>query len=132
MAMTIIRGPEGVRTLLNAGDTIAQLRTLQIWSGAAKVVVEAMSGYTDRPAGVAAESVVSGKLVRVTTTGIVSGVICASGVQMGDSLQIESASGFTPDTGLIAPLLSGVGAMFGKALMSGGRGSGISMLVDLG
>lgn len=135
MPITIIKGPEGIRTIFSAYGPITQLRTLQFISGvAAKVVGEAMSGYPDRAAGVAAETVASGDLIRVITHGLASGVICASGVTLGQAVELVARVGLISGTGHIGPLLSGTydGRMLGKALNSGGTGSGISMLVDLG
>ena len=132
MAITIIKGPEGIRTVFSAYGPITQLRSLQFISGEDKLVGEAMSGYPGRAAGVAAESVVSGDLIRAITHGLASGVICASSVIPGQGLQLVAASGLISGTGHIGPLLSGVGAMLGKAAMSGGRGSGIAALIDLG
>ncbi|GAH19516.1 unnamed protein product, partial [marine sediment metagenome] len=77
MAITIIKGPEGIRTVFSAYGTITQLRSLQFISGEAKLVGEAMSGYPSRAAGVAAETAVSGDLIRAITHGLASGVICA-------------------------------------------------------
>lgn len=133
MSITIIKGPEGVRVVSQAYGSITQLRSLIVAvSGEGNYVEEARSGYTARAAGAAAESASSGDIVRMITHGLVSGLICASGVQMGDSLQVESASGLQSGTGYVAPLVSGVGAFFGRAMISGGRGSGITVLVDLG
>ncbi|GAH19522.1 unnamed protein product [marine sediment metagenome] len=134
MAITIIKGPEGIRTVFSAYGTITQLRSLQFISGEAKLVGEAMSGYPSRAAGVAAETAVSGDLIRAITHGLASGVICASSVIPGQGLQLVAASGLISGTGHIGPLLSGTydGRMLGKAAMSGGRGSGIAALIDLG
>ena len=133
MAISIIKGPEGIRTLFTASGPITQLRSLQILSGAAtKIVEEATSGQRVRGCGVAAESVVSGDLIRVITQGLASGVICGSGINAGQAVQAFASSGLISGTGHIAPLLSGLGAMLGKAVMSGARGSGIQILVDLG
>jgi len=133
MSITVIKGPEGVRTIFSAGETITQLRTLQLMSGgAAKVVGEAVSGSRDRGVGVSAEGVVSGELIRAITQGIASGVFCGSGISAGEALQMLATSGVTSGTGHVGPLLSGLGSMFGRALMSGGYGSGIQILVDLG
>lgn len=131
MAITIIKGPEGIRTVFSAVETITQFRTVQLASGFTKSVKEVVSGYPELGGGVAAESVVSGDLIRVITGGLVSGVICASGVSFGDILQVFAASGLGSGTGHVAPQLSGV-MMFGKAITSGGRGSGIGMIVDFG
>lgn len=132
MPITVIKGPEGVRTLFTASGPITQLRSLQILSGAAKIVEEATSGQQSRGCGVAAETVVSGDLIRVITQGLASGVICGSGIKAGQAVQTMATSGVISGIGHIAPLLSGVGSMLGKALMSGGTGSGIQILVDLG
>lgn len=134
MAITIIKGPEGIRTVFSAYGPITQLRSLQFISGEDKLVGEAMSGYPGRAAGVAAETVASGDLIRAITHGLASGVICASSVIPGQGLQLVAASGLISGTGHIGPLLSGTydGRMLGKAAMSGGRGSGIAALVDLG
>jgi len=132
MPITIIKGPDGVRTLFSSYGTITQLMSLKFGSGGAKLVEEAMSGYPERAAGVAAESVASGDLIRVITHGLASGVICASSVIPGQALELVAATGLSSGTGHIGPLLSGVGCMLGKAVMSGGTGSGIQILVDLG
>ena len=134
MPITVIKGPEGVRTVFSAYGPITQLRSLQFISGDAKLVGEAVSGYPGRPAGVAAETVVSGDLIRAITGGLVSGVICASGVTPGQSLELVAASGLISGTGHVGPLLSGTydGRVLGKAAMSGGRGSGIAALIGLG
>jgi len=131
MAITVLKGPEGIRTVLTAGGAITQLRSL-VAQGASKVVIETISGYINRPMGISAESAVSGAMIRVTIAGLASGVICASAVLAGQSLQVESASGLISGAGHVAPLLSGSGAQIGKALMSGGVGSGIGMVVDFG
>lgn len=134
MPITVIKGPDGIRTLFTASGPITQLRSLQILilSGVAKIVEEATSGQQDRGCGVAAESVASGDLIKVLTQGLASGVICGSGINAGQAVQTMATSGVISGTGHIAPLLSGVGAMLGKAVMSGGTGSGIQILVDLG
>ncbi|GAI08163.1 unnamed protein product [marine sediment metagenome] len=132
MPITVIKGPEGIRTLFTASSPITQLRSLQILSGASKIVEEATSGQQDRCCGVAAETVASGDLIRVITQGLASGVICGSGINAGQAVQTMATSGVVSGTGHIAPLLSGVGAMLGKSVMSGGTGSGIAILVDLG
>jgi len=132
MPITVIKGPDGIRTLFTASGPITQLRSLQILSGVAKIVEEATSGQQDRGCGVAAETVVSGDLIRVLTQGFASGVICGSGINAGQAVQTMATSGVISGTGHIAPLLSGVGTMLGKALMSGATGSGIQILVDLG
>lgn len=132
MPITVIKGPEGIRTLFTASGPITQLRSLQILSGASKIIEEATSGQQDRGCGVAAETVVSGDLIRVLTQGLASGVICGSGINAGQAVQTMATSGVISGTGHIAPLLSGVGAMLGKSVMSGGTGSGIQILVDLG
>ena len=129
MAITIIKGPEGIRTVFTGIGPITQLRTVQLASGVARVE-EVTSGYTELGLGVAAESV-SGALVRVITGGYVSGVICASGVTPGQILQVFAASGLGSGTGHVVPQLSGV-MMIGKATTSGARGSGIGMIVDFG
>jgi len=131
MAITIIKGPEGIRTVFSAVETITQLRTVQIASGFTKSIKEVVSGYPELGLGVAAESVASGDLARIITGGYVSGVICASGVTLGQILQAFAASGLGSGTGHVAPQLSGV-MMIGKAMTSGARGSGIGMLVDFG
>ncbi|HUV52321.1 MAG TPA: hypothetical protein VMW64_04515 [Dehalococcoidia bacterium] len=131
MPITVIKGPEGVRTVFSAVETITQLRTVQIASGFTRSIMEAVSGYPELGLGVAAESVASGDLARIITGGYVSGVICASGVSFGDILQAFAASGLGSGTGHVAPQLSGQ-MMIGKAAMSGGRGSGIGMIVDFG
>lgn len=129
MPITIIKGPEGIRTVFTGIGPITQLRTVQLASGVARVE-EATSGYPELGLGVAAESV-SGDLVRVITGGYVSGVICGSGVTPGQILQVFAASGLGSGTGHVAPQLSGV-MMFGKSITSGARGSGIGMIVDFG
>ncbi len=131
MPITVIKGPEGIRTAFSAVETITQLRTVQLASGYTRSVMEVVSGYPELGAGVAAESIASGDLGRIITGGYVSGVICASGVSFGDILQVLAASGLSSGTGHVAPQLSGV-MMIGKAMMSGGRGSGIGMIVDFG
>lgn len=134
MPITIIKGPEGVRTVFSAYGAITQLRSLQFISGASNLVGEALSGSPELAAGVAAETCASGDLIRAITHGLVSGVIVASGVTPGQSLELVAASGLISGTGHIGPLLSGTydGRMLGKATMSGGRGSGIGALVGLG
>lgn len=129
MAITIIKGPEGIQTVFTGIGAITQLRTVQLASGV-KRVEEVTSGYPDLGGGVAAETA-SGALLRVITGGYVSGVICASGVTPGQILQVFAASGLGSGTGHVAPQLSGV-MMIGKSMMSGGRGSGIGMIVDFG
>lgn len=146
MPITVIKGPDGVLALFRAYGTISQNRSIHFISGGGlsggggRDVEEAVSGYPERRGGVAAEGATSGQLVRIRIGGIASGVICASAVLPGVALQTWAASGLGSGTGHIAPLLSGIvpilgaglGDMLGNALMSGGKGSGISILVDLG
>jgi len=58
MAITVIKGPEGIRTVLTAGGAITQLRSL-VAQGASKVVIETISGYINRAMGISAESAIA-------------------------------------------------------------------------
>ncbi len=132
MAITIIKGPEGVRVAFTAIEDITGPKV--VMAAGNKQVTTLVSGNETAVCGATEETVTSGDLIRVMTEGIVSGILCAEAVNYGQAVQgglglSGTASGVT---GVIRPLTSGIGAMAGKALNSGGIGSGIPLLVDLG
>lgn len=133
MPITVIKGPDGVRTLFTATETIIQGRVLKVATGTKRVGLLA-SGFETKVAGVAAEGVSSGALVRVVTQGVVSGIRCTASVSEGQPVQgAQGTSGLISGSGgYIIPLTSGVGAMLGKALASGAFYAEIPVLVDLG
>lgn len=133
MAITVIKGPDGVRTLFTATETITQSKVLKI-SAVNKRVGLLLSGDELKVAGVAAEAAVSGALVKVITHGVASGVKCTASVSYGAAVQGAMGTSGTISGlgGYIIPLTSGVSAMLGKALASGAFFSDIPVMVDLG
>jgi len=143
MAITIIKGPEGVRTVYTAASPITQNRGLQFSDDLNQWVEEGglpffLSGANVlKVAGLAAETVESGQLIRVIAEGLVpgSGILNVSNIVPGDLLGLAAigVSGVGSGTGLLQPLLSGIhaGPTLGRSIMSGTRGSGIGMYVSL-
>ncbi|MBA7703002.1 hypothetical protein ES703_111782 [subsurface metagenome] len=132
MPITVIKGAEGVRVVLTAIEDITGPKV--VMAAGNKQVTTLASGNELEVCGVTKETVTSGELIRVMTEGIVSGILCAEAINYGQAVQggLGISGTVSGVTGLIRPLLSGVGAMAGKALNSGGIGSGIPLLVDLG
>lgn len=133
MPIAIIKGPEGVRVVLTAIEDITGPKVVMVAGN--KQVTTLASGNELEVCGATKETVTSGNLIRVMAEGIVSGLLCAGAINYGQAVQGGSGISGTVsgETGLIRPLLSGIGAaMVGKALNSGGIGSGIPVLVDLG
>jgi len=145
MAITIIKGPDGVRTVYAAASPILQNRALQFSDDYNQYVEEAglpfiFSGFNVyKVAGLAAGNAESGQLVRVITEGLVpgSGILNVSNVIPGDLIGMAAGvSGIGSGAGLVQPLLSGLGEnagkILGRSVMSGYRGSGIGIFVELG
>ena len=132
MAITVIKGPEGVRVVLTAIEDITGPKV--VMAAGNKQIKTLASGNELEVCGATEETVTSGDVIRVVTEGIVSGILCAEAVNYGQAVQggLGISGTVSGVTGVIRPLLSGVGAMAGKALNSGGLGSGIPLLVDLG
>lgn len=133
MPITVIKGPDGVRTLFTTTEAITQSKVLRV-SEVDKKVAIMTSGNELKVAGVAAGGAFSGQLIRSKIEGVASGLICAEAISYGQTVQGgERISGTLSGIGgLIRPLTSGVGAMLGRALNSGDLGSGIPIIVDLG
>lgn len=160
MPLIRIQKDKGVKHIFIAGETISDLATIELLPGERQVRM-GHTGNEQLAAGVARGLVASGALARVITQGIVSGVPVASGqtVAAGDRLTIATSGAVVPFNTLTANLISGAGAsgglvvdsqfaltsgilsgvntgintgrVLGKALTSGGGGSGIQMLVCL-
>lgn len=102
--MAIIRvKPTRVEEIFISEEPIGHLATVYI-SGDRRVR-EGETPYQERGVGAVVAQVLSGKLTRVVTHGIVSGLICASAINAGDRVTIASTSG----TGLTSGLASGKG-----------------------
>lgn len=132
MAITVIKGPDGIRTVLTAVEDITQSKA--VIAAGDKETMTAADLNESEVIGLAAATTTSGQLARVLVKGVQSGVVCAEAVNCGQAVQAGTgASGaVSGQTGLVRALTSGVGAMLGRALNSGGFGSGIPLLVDLG
>jgi len=129
MAITIIKGADGIRNTFIANATLEHGRVVQI--GANRQVTLADDTTTKLQGGVVQGDVLSGAVTRVVTHGIASGLRCAGAVVYG--ALISATSGIS-GAGSITTWTSGAsaGTILGKALNSGGVGSGIAALVALG
>ncbi|GAI08127.1 unnamed protein product [marine sediment metagenome] len=155
MPLIRIQKDKGIKHVFIAGELIADLASVELLPGERQVRM-GRTGDEHLAAGVARGEAASGDLARVITQGIVSGILVASGqpVAAGDRLTIATlgavvpfntaggvVSGLTGSghmimSGLGGGILSGyasinTGRVLGKALTSGGAGSGIQMLVCL-
>lgn len=169
MPLLKIQKYPGFRQVFIAGEAISHLAVVEISSYGPQYVKSGISGVSGRVAGVLYGAVTSalgsGKVCRVVTQGIVSGVVCADVIEAGDRVtlasggRIEAFNTITPlidllsgtiasgavgvdEKGLVGTsgLISGVtgiraintAQVLGKALASGGLGSGIPILITLG
>lgn len=121
MPLIRIQKDRGIKHIFIASDNIADLAALELVPGERQVGMGA-TGNEHLAAGVSRGSANSGKLVRVITQGIISGVKTAQDVEAGDRLTI-AVSGFVTPLNTITP----VGAISGY-IPSGATGliSGIS------
>jgi len=67
-----------------------------------KKIREGVTAYQERGAGAVIGEVASGKIARVVTHGIVSGLICVAAVSLGDRVTIANASGHGTLSGLVS------------------------------
>lgn len=154
----------GVKQVFIASEAISHLAVVEISPAGPQYVKSGVFGTSGGVAGVLYGAVTSalssGKICRVVTQGIVSGVVCASSINAGDRVTLASGgriaafntitvlgaggglvSGLQAASGIISgwatTLVSGTpfntAQVLGKALASGGgAGSGIPVLVTLG
>lgn len=164
MALLKIQSYPGFRQIFIASEAISHLAVVEISSAGPRYVKSGVSGVSGRVVGVLygamTSALGSGKVCRVVTQGIVSGVVCASLINAGDRVTLASGgriaalnditvlgaggglvSGIQTASGIISgyatTIVSGTpfntGQTLGKALASGGGlGSGIPILITLG
>jgi hypothetical protein len=159
MPLIRIQKEHGIKHVFIAAEGIADLATVELVPGERQIKM-GTTGDEHLAAGVSRGSALSGKLVRVITQGIVSGVKTAQAVNAGDRLTIATSGMVTPfNTFSVSGLVSGLtasgwltsgdwtasglrisgwvtasqntGRLIGKALTSGFSGLGIQMLVCL-
>ncbi|MBA7608863.1 hypothetical protein ES703_16047 [subsurface metagenome] len=113
MPLLKIQSYPGVRQVFIASEDISHLAVVEISSAGPQYVKSGVSGVSGRVAGVLYGAVTSalgsGKVCRVVTQGIVSGVVCASSIEAGDRVTLASGgriAAFNTITPLI-DLLSG-------------------------
>lgn len=132
----------GSRQAFIASEEISHLAVVEISAVGPNYAALGSVNTSGRVCGVAwgAQSgAVSGKVMRVLTQGIASGVVCASSINAGQRVMAVSGGRinvFSLTSGL-QPVLSGAAASIlplplGKALASGTKGGGIPVLVTLG
>ncbi|GAI45831.1 unnamed protein product, partial [marine sediment metagenome] len=84
----------GVRQIFIASEAISHLAVVEISPFGPQYVKSGVSGISGRVAGVLYGAVTSalgsGKICRVVTQGIVSGVVCASSINAGDRVTLAS------------------------------------------
>ena len=88
MPLLRIQSYPSFRQIFIASEVISHLAVVEISSAGPQYVKSGVSGVSGRVAGVLYGAVTSalgsGKVCRVVTQGIVSGVVCASSINAGD------------------------------------------------
>lgn len=91
----------GQKDVFVAAEPIGHLATVCITHGS-REVLEGTTDTQEKGCGVAVGAALSGKLVRVITQGIVSGVVCASSIQAGERVAVANSSGYAHASGLVS------------------------------
>ncbi|GAI53399.1 unnamed protein product, partial [marine sediment metagenome] len=107
MSLLRIEHYPGVKQVFIAGETIADLATVELLPGERQVRMGS-TGNEELAAGVARGTVVSGALARVITQGILSGVKTALAVQAGDRLTIATSGRVVPLNTIQTTAVSGL------------------------
>lgn len=125
MPLIRIQRYPGNRQVFIAAEEISHLATVEVSMLGAQHVRLGSDTSPERAAGVAwgaRSGAISGKVIRVVTNAIVSGVICAVAVKCGDRLTLASGGRVTPLNTIVTSgqaLVSGLVASGAGGMLSG-------------